>query len=752
MREVAGTELVLGAAPYPAMVGSGLDSLHEYVRLFDARLSEEAAFRYRHFTGEAPLAPSQGTSAMARQRLSDASAVRRRRRVADFSAGSWGTRHAMIGAAGGEGAEHSRGETKEPEDTGSGQPADGQDVQETDGGGRQTPGKGSSGSGNDEDDDEDDDEEEEEDDGVVRCVCGERNDGELMIQCEMCQVWQHTLCMGIRDEAHIPDKYYCERCRPEDHPYINSRARSLVLAETTNVIGSTSSMMRRSAVMAVAKMTAREEYRSAVAAATIAASVASADTKSPKGKGKRSAPKGTAAGKRTNDKPARKGGKARRYGREESEDGQGNSTDNDEDKDNGGGGRSTNGSDGGGGMGARPKGKARRRGAMNGSARNGQTPKRRRVADVSGADSKDGVELKDDEGEFAEDLVARMMGAKPEPTAPGASRGRGKKPRNRSSSSAVKPAGARSHSGDRAGDEEQEGEPVSDRVRRGRSMPGSPSSSRSPSPSLQSLLYGSASTAAPGGSSGGRLPKRKRNNSSAASRSIKHQRMTVSATNSPLFGGDVTFGSLAEENEEDEGSSAPPKGAKGNGSGKGKAAAAASGDDDDDDEGDGDDERPSHSRQPRHNFPPLEIDDIDGNKVTVPSSMLNSQGQPMYSSTSPDTMCKVRYPHSKSSLYELNRRAKQLLEWLGKTQSEYEHERRNWLTPPPIKKVSASNSTSRLSEAPTSPIHPSDWPGDENGDGASNDDQHTPRPQRSTLSIVEDLTWRLIRFQETYSS
>ncbi|KAJ2469103.1 hypothetical protein EV174_006245, partial [Coemansia sp. RSA 2320] len=64
----------------------------------------------------------------------------------------------------------------------------------------------SDGEEEEEDNDEDDDEDEDgEDDGVVRCVCGERNDGELMIQCEICQIWQHTLCMGIRDEAHIPD-------------------------------------------------------------------------------------------------------------------------------------------------------------------------------------------------------------------------------------------------------------------------------------------------------------------------------------------------------------------------------------------------------------------------------------------------------------------------------------------------------------------------------------------------------------------
>ncbi|KAJ2593647.1 hypothetical protein EV177_008515, partial [Coemansia sp. RSA 1804] len=54
---------------------------------------------------------------------------------------------------------------------------------------------GNSDEDEDDDDEEDDDDDEDGDDGVVRCVCGERNDGELMIECEICQVWQHTLCM-----------------------------------------------------------------------------------------------------------------------------------------------------------------------------------------------------------------------------------------------------------------------------------------------------------------------------------------------------------------------------------------------------------------------------------------------------------------------------------------------------------------------------------------------------------------------------
>ncbi|OMJ17490.1 Histone deacetylase complex subunit CTI6 [Smittium culicis] len=77
----------------------------------------------------------------------------------------------------------------------------------------------------------------ENEDGVVRCMCGLMNDGELMIQCEECHDWQHTLCVGIRDEKNIPDKYYCEKCKEDDHPYINQQPRTIVLAREAELWG-----------------------------------------------------------------------------------------------------------------------------------------------------------------------------------------------------------------------------------------------------------------------------------------------------------------------------------------------------------------------------------------------------------------------------------------------------------------------------------------------------------------------------------
>lgn len=66
---------------------------------------------------------------------------------------------------------------------------------------------------------------------VTRCVCGhddlvipKNSHGEFdhvdigfFIQCEKCSVWQHGYCVGITDEDHSPEKYWCEQCKPEFH-------------------------------------------------------------------------------------------------------------------------------------------------------------------------------------------------------------------------------------------------------------------------------------------------------------------------------------------------------------------------------------------------------------------------------------------------------------------------------------------------------------------------------------------------------
>lgn len=58
------------------------------------------------------------------------------------------------------------------------------------------------------------------DDAIVRCICGDTEDyrGWMMIVCDQCDAWQHNFCMGVtEDEAKLPEEYYCEQCKPENH-------------------------------------------------------------------------------------------------------------------------------------------------------------------------------------------------------------------------------------------------------------------------------------------------------------------------------------------------------------------------------------------------------------------------------------------------------------------------------------------------------------------------------------------------------
>lgn len=90
-------------------------------------------------------------------------------------------------------------------------------------------------------DDENDDLNAEEDE-VTRCVCGNdelnteaididfqqllkeeyniKIDVGLFIQCDKCSVWQHGYCVGLFIDDDVPDKYWCEQCKPELHVLI----------------------------------------------------------------------------------------------------------------------------------------------------------------------------------------------------------------------------------------------------------------------------------------------------------------------------------------------------------------------------------------------------------------------------------------------------------------------------------------------------------------------------------------------------
>lgn len=49
---------------------------------------------------------------------------------------------------------------------------------------------------------------------TVRCGCGARDDdGERMVACDICEVWQHTRCVGIADGDVVPSMFLCAACR-----------------------------------------------------------------------------------------------------------------------------------------------------------------------------------------------------------------------------------------------------------------------------------------------------------------------------------------------------------------------------------------------------------------------------------------------------------------------------------------------------------------------------------------------------------
>ena len=103
--------------------------------------------------------------------------------------------------------------------------------------------------------DEEEEDVEEEEEEVTRCICGQtdypglpsptqdlfkqrtkKEDGAssaspeilpddaggMFIQCDVCKVWQHGGCVGILDDAAVPDEYFCEQCRKDLHKVATS--------------------------------------------------------------------------------------------------------------------------------------------------------------------------------------------------------------------------------------------------------------------------------------------------------------------------------------------------------------------------------------------------------------------------------------------------------------------------------------------------------------------------------------------------
>jgi len=61
--------------------------------------------------------------------------------------------------------------------------------------------------------------------GCTRCPCNDNeNEDGFMLQCELCEVWQHGLCIGINTEAEAPPQYFCELCVPDLPVHVKRRA------------------------------------------------------------------------------------------------------------------------------------------------------------------------------------------------------------------------------------------------------------------------------------------------------------------------------------------------------------------------------------------------------------------------------------------------------------------------------------------------------------------------------------------------
>lgn len=51
---------------------------------------------------------------------------------------------------------------------------------------------------------------------IVECVCGAvEDDGERMVACDICEIWQHTRCVQIPNDQQVPHIFICNRCDQE---------------------------------------------------------------------------------------------------------------------------------------------------------------------------------------------------------------------------------------------------------------------------------------------------------------------------------------------------------------------------------------------------------------------------------------------------------------------------------------------------------------------------------------------------------
>ncbi|CAK5046733.1 unnamed protein product [Meloidogyne enterolobii] len=63
-------------------------------------------------------------------------------------------------------------------------------------------------------------------DYITRCICGMKHNDPFMIQCDKCDVWQHGVCVNIKEDK-VPDTYLCEQCQPRELELTPKQAKSI---------------------------------------------------------------------------------------------------------------------------------------------------------------------------------------------------------------------------------------------------------------------------------------------------------------------------------------------------------------------------------------------------------------------------------------------------------------------------------------------------------------------------------------------
>ncbi|KAK4275005.1 hypothetical protein QN277_018151 [Acacia crassicarpa] len=84
----------------------------------------------------------------------------------------------------------------------------------------------------------------------VRCECGAQDDdGERMVACDMCEVWQHTRCCGIDDSEPVPPLLVCSACCDSlvpprvDSAYCNDNSMDYVCADDFLIFPESSNLL-----------------------------------------------------------------------------------------------------------------------------------------------------------------------------------------------------------------------------------------------------------------------------------------------------------------------------------------------------------------------------------------------------------------------------------------------------------------------------------------------------------------------------